>query len=414
MRAPRSGAGRILAEARALTAVEQLDLVVVGGGIVGLAAARALLEARPGASLALLEKEPGLAAHQSGRNSGVIHTGLYYRPGSLKARLCRAGRAALIDYCEARGIAHAVTGKVVVATHAEELTRLDALAERAAANGVEARRIEPQELAELEPHAAGLAALHVPAAGVVDYPAVCAALAVDLEASGARLVLGARVQGLRHESGAVVVESSAGEFRARELVNCAGLHSDRVARLAGAELDARIVPFRGEYWELTPEAQHLCRALVYPLPDPGFPFLGVHFTRGHDGVVECGPNAVLALAREGYRWRDLSPRDLAETLAWPGTRRLFARHARMGAGELWRSVSKRALVRALQRLIPAVQPEHLVRSPAGVRAQAIARDGSPLDDFVLERRGACLHVLNAPSPAATSALAIAEELAARL
>lgn len=394
------------------------DLAIVGGGIVGLATALRFSEAHPGRRVVVLEKEAALARHQTGRNSGVLHTGIYYEPGSLKARLCREGKRRMEEHCEAHGVPFARTGKVIVATRPEELPRLDGLAERAERNGVQAERIGPEELREREPHAAGLAALWVPGAGVVDYLAACAAMERALAALGGEVVLGARVESIARRAGETIVASSAGAWSAPLAVNCAGLHCDRVARASGADPRLRIVPFRGEYYELTPAAAHLCRALIYPVPDPAFPFLGVHFTRGVHGEVECGPNAVLAFAREGYRWRDVSPRDALESLTYPGLLRLAARHGRMGLGEMWRSVSKGAFVRALQRLIPEVRAEHLVRAPAGVRAQALLRDGSLVDDFRIDDGDGVVHVLNAPSPAATASLAIggvvAERAAARL
>ena len=385
---------------------------VIGGGIVGLSVASELLSRVQGSTVALFEKEPGVGQHQTGRSSGVVHSGLYYPPHSLKARLCIRGRTLLEHYCARYALPHDRCGKLVVAVREDERARLHLLRQQAATNGVDCTLLGANELRSIEPHVAGVAALHVPASGIVDYRAVAQHVADRLMShERGALHLGAPVRQLRVENGSVQVIAEDQPPRAFDLVvNCAGLHSDRIARLAGSPTPTRIVPFRGEYFELSPDAQHLVRGLVYPVPDPRFPFLGVHFTRMVGGGVECGPNAVFALSREGYRWRDVSPRDLASALSYPGTLRLFAKHWRTGLGETWRSVSKRAFVHALQRLVPAIRPEHLIRAPAGVRAQALTRDGALVDDFVVQRDGPLLHVLNAPSPAATAAFAIAEEI----
>lgn len=390
-------------------------VAVLGGGIVGLSVAREVLRRLPGSRVALFEKEASVAFHQTGRNSGVLHSGLYYRPGSLKARLCTRGKALLEAYCDEHGLPYDRCGKVVVATQPHELTHLRTLQERAEANGVPCEPLDPVGLRAIEPHVAGIAALHVPVSGIVDYRAVCERIAKDIAYDERGEVhLSSRVRSLRVVQREVHVHAEGHDARAFDLVvNCCGLHSDRVARSAGTRTSARIVPFRGEYYELTDEAQHMVRGLVYPVPDPRFPFLGVHFTRMIQGGVECGPNAVFALSREGYRWRDVSPRDLADALTYPGTLRLFAKHWRTGFGETWRSFSKQAFVRALQRLVPEIRAEHLIRAPAGVRAQALTREGSLVDDFAIDREGPLLHVLNAPSPAATAALAIAEEIVGR-
>ncbi len=382
------------------------ELLVVGGGIVGLSVAWRWLERHPGGSLVLLEKERALAQHQTGRNSGVIHSGIYYKPGSQKAELCRAGKRQLEEFCAREGVAHERCGKVVVALDERELPALARIEERARANGVAAERIGRERLAELEPHAAGIAALHVPETGIVDYPAVCARLAARIEERGGTIVTGARVFHLDTRSEEVVAATPAGEFRAGALVNCAGLHADRVAELGGAHPHARIVPFRGEYFELVPQMRQLCRNLIYPVPDPSFPFLGVHFTRLVHGGVECGPNAVLAFAREGYTRGTFDWPDLSDALSFPGFWRLVRRHWRAGMGELRRSFSKAAFTRALQRLMPEIRAEHLVPAPAGVRAQALTCAGALVDDFLFERAPRAVHVLNAPSPAATAALAI--------
>lgn len=390
-----------------------VEALVVGGGIVGLAVADAWLARHPGGSLVVLEKEPRVAEHQTGRNSGVIHSGIYYVPGSLKARLCRRGRALLIDLCREAGVAHEICGKVIVAVDDAEAARLSTLSERAVANGVTARRIARDELVAREPHVAGVAALEVDDSGIVDYRGVCDALVARIRARGGEVLCGRRVVGLeRGGAGGARVRTADGEaWDARRVVNCAGLHADRVMARAGSVRPARVVPFRGEYFELTPAARRLCRHLVYPVSDPAFPFLGVHLTRMVDGSVECGPNAVLALAREGYTWGDVSLRDVADVFGYVGFWRLAARHWRAGALEAWRSLSRAAFVRALQRLVPEITSDDLVPAPAGVRAQALAPDGALVDDFLVEDDGAVLHVLNAPSPAATASLAIGEHVA---
>jgi L-2-hydroxyglutarate oxidase len=388
--------------------------IVVGGGIVGLAVAERLGSVDPGLDVLVLEKEPRVALHQTGRNSGVIHSGLYYKPGSKKAQNCRAGKALLEEFCRVEDVPFERCGKVVVATREDELPALAELERRGRANGVDLERIGPERLRELEPHAAGIAALHVPESGIVDYTAVCERLAARIEARGGKVATGVRVLGLAEQEGAaprqVVVRTSRGDEPADVAFNCAGLFSDRIARASGLPWRERIVPFRGEYFELVPAAHGLVKNLIYPTPDPRFPFLGVHFTRMVVGGVECGPNAVLALAREGYTWRDVSVRDTFDALTYPGFLRLAARHWRTGLGEVVRSLSRAAFVRALQRLVPDVRAEHLVPAPAGVRAQALDRKGSLVDDFVIEPHAAIVHVLNAPSPAATSALSIARHV----
>jgi len=389
------------------------DFVVAGGGIVGLATARAL--ARGGARrVAVLEAEREVGAHQSGHNSGVVHSGLYYRPGSLKARLCAEGRLALERFCEERGVPFERCGKLVVATRPEELPRLDELEARGRANGLAGvRRLPAEAIREHEPHAAGLGALHVPETGIVDFPAMCRALADDVVAAGGAVRTDCAVRDARRDGGEVLVRTVAGEIRARVLVGCAGLHADRLARACGVEPGVRIVPFRGEYHLLAPPRRSLVRHLIYPVPDPRFPFLGVHFTRRVNGEIEAGPNAVLALARHGYTWRRVSARDLAETIVWPGFWRLAARHAGYGLGEVHRSLDRHAFATALRRLVPELRDEDLAPARAGVRAQALGVDGALLDDFHLVRGERQLHVLNAPSPAATASLAIGEWIAAQ-
>ena len=394
------------------------DVLIVGGGIVGLATAYNLLTTHPELSLLLLEKEPQVAQHQTGHNSGVLHSGVYYKPGSLKAQNCMAGRRAMLDFCERENIPFHICGKVIVAVDEEDVPRLDALAERAAANGIKCHPIGPERLREIEPHAGGVKALHLPNSGVVDFRVVCQHLVSCIEGLGGRVMTGAAVTGLQETASGVRVlctmQSTAGAFEARYVVNCAGLHSDRVVRMSGHPSPARIVPFRGEYYALRPEAQGFCRALIYPVPDPRFPFLGVHFTRTAWGEVECGPNAVLAFAREGYRKRDISARDLAETVTYGGFVRMASRYWKMGVGEMLRSVSKAAFVRALQRLMPDIRAEHLEPAAAGVRAQAVAPDGSMLDDFAFVDTPRMIHVINAPSPAATASLSIGASIVERL
>jgi L-2-hydroxyglutarate oxidase len=384
------------------------DVVVVGGGIVGLATGWQL--SRAGLDVTVLEKETTLAAHQTGRNSGVIHSGIYYKPGSLKASTCRAGKALLETFCAQHQVATERCGKVIVATTPDERPRLDALLERGLANGVACRAITVEELREREPHVRGVAAVLVEEAGIVDYRGVCARLA-DVVAQHGAVRLGEKVLEVREESSGVRVVTSVGEHRARVLINCAGLYSDRVALLAGARPEARIIPFRGEYHALKPAAQKYCRHLIYPVPNPDFPFLGVHLTRMVHGGVEAGPNAVLALAREGYRWSNINLGELLGTLGFPGFWALARRHAGDGLLEMWRSVSKAAFVRALNALVPELTVDDLTEAPAGVRAQALLPNGNLVDDFSILQRGRALHVLNAPSPAATASLAIGEHVA---
>jgi L-2-hydroxyglutarate oxidase len=386
------------------------DVLVIGGGIVGLSTAYAITRAAPGTRVTVLEKEPGPARHQTGRNSGVIHSGIYYRPGSLKARYAVRGAAEMVKFCTEYGIAHAVTGKLIVATDRAELPRLHALVQRGRENGIPVRELGAAQIAEYEPEVRGLAAIHVGTTGICDFVAVARQLA---HASGAEIRYGAEVVRIDRRAGVgVAVLTARGDVvRGRVLVNCAGLYCDAIARLTGDEPDMRIVPFRGEYYELArPE---LVRGLVYPVPDPAFPFLGVHLTRGIDGGVHIGPNAVPALAREGYGWGVLRPRELGATLAWPGSWRIARRHWRYGAGELRRSVSKGAFTTAVRRLLPGVAEEDLVPTAAGVRAQAVLRDGTLVDDFLIREGAHAVHVLNAPSPAATASLPIGREVARR-
>ncbi len=389
-------------------------LAIVGGGIVGLATAYQWIRRFPGQEVVVLEKEARVASHQTGHNSGVLHSGIYYKPGSLKALNCRLGKQAMQDFCDAEGIPYDLCGKVVVAVDERDRASLHKIYERGQANGVECELIGPERLAELEPAAAGVEALHVPSAGIVDYKQVCQRLAEKITAAGGRILTGALVQEIDARADEVIVQSTAGDVAAKYLVNCAGLHSDRVAQLTGVAVAAQIVPFRGEYYLLKPAAWGLCKNLIYPTPDPRFPFLGVHFTRMIDGSVECGPNAVLAFGREGYRFRDINLADLSETIGYSGFQNMAARHWRMGLGEMWRSLSKKAFVKSLQRLVPAVQASDIEPAAAGIRAQAVAADGSLVDDFLFVEGSRVLNVCNAPSPAATASLQIGTTIVDRL
>jgi L-2-hydroxyglutarate oxidase len=382
------------------------DLVVIGGGIVGLATAWQFQRRFPERTVVLLEKEAELAFHQTGRNSGVLHTGIYYKPGTLRATNCRTGKQALVEFCQAEGIKYEICGKVIVATCDDELPRLEKIYERGQANGVRCEIISSERLREIEPHTAGIRAIHVPEAGIVDYRGVCQRLAERITAAGGTIVLRARANSIVTRGDEVIIGTTAGEFRGRYVINCTGLYSDRMAALGGAKPGVKIVPFRGEYFELKPEARYLCRNLIYPVPDPSFPFLGVHFTRLVLGGIECGPNAVLAFAREGYRKTDVNVRDLFESLTYPGFVRLALKYWRTGAGEMWRSISKRAFVRALQRLVPEIRSELLEAAPSGVRAQALGPEGEILDDFLIVEGERIVNVCNAPSPAATASLNI--------
>jgi L-2-hydroxyglutarate oxidase len=387
------------------------DFAVIGGGLVGLATARALLERFPGKTLLLLEKEKTWASHQSGHNSGVLHSGIYYRPGTLRAKLGREGRARMVAFCREYGIAHDVCGKVIVATEERELPLLDNLLKRGQDNQLEVRLIDQRELREIEPHVAGLRAIHVPATGIADYHGVAAQLVKLCQERGADLKLGTRMLRQTAEAGVVTLETSAGEFQASYVVTCGGLHADRLALAAGAQLDARIVPFRGEYFHLNPAKRGLVRNLIYPVPNPDFPFLGVHFTRMIDGDIHCGPNAVFTLSREGYRKVDVNIRDAWEAITFPGFQKLAAKNWRMGFDEIVRSFSKERFVKTLQRLIPEIQSGDLTPAPAGVRAQALTPAGGLVDDFLIVAGPRSLHVCNAPSPAATASLSIGDEIA---
>jgi L-2-hydroxyglutarate oxidase len=386
------------------------NVVIIGGGIVGLAVAHRLVQDRPGATVTVVEKEPAVGAHQTGHNSGVIHAGVYYRPGSLKARMCRAGSASMVRFCTEYGIPVQICGKLIVATGADEVPRLRALHERARANELPVRLLDPAQARGYEPHLSCVAAMHVASTGIVDFGEVCRTLAKLLDDAGARLRMGERVIALRDG----VVVTTGGEIPADIVVNCAGLHADRIARLAGVDVPARIVPFRGEYFELRPDRRDLVKGLIYPVPDPRFPFLGVHLTRMIDGSVHAGPNAVLALAREGYRWSRVNMRDIAETVGYPGMWRLARRHFRYGLTELGRSLSRRRFAASVARLVPEIAADDLVPAEAGVRAQAIMPNGDLVDDFLIVHHGRQVHVLNAPSPAATSSFEIASHIVSRL
>jgi L-2-hydroxyglutarate oxidase len=397
--------------------MDRADVVVIGGGIVGLATARAVVQADPKRAVVVVEKEPAVGMHQSGRNSGVIHAGVYYRPGSAKARLCTAGRTSMVAYCREHGIEHEVCGKVVVAVDETDRARLAELERRCEANGVRAEVVDGARLRDIEPHVAGIAALHVLDTGIVDYAQVCRSLAKDVEGANGGIRLGCEVRSARVTSSSLVLETTNGPIEAERVVNCAGLYADEVARLVSGDdvvRDIRVVAFRGEYAELAPERTELVRHLVYPVADPAYPFLGVHLTRGIHGDVHVGPNAVLAFAREGYEWRRIDGKHLRRTFGFPGFRRFALHHWKFGLDEMTRSLSRRRFAAAARRLVPELQRADLVPAPSGVRAQAIGIEGELLDDFVIRQAGRAVHVLNAPSPAATASLEIGREIASRL
>ena len=387
------------------------DIIIIGAGVVGLGVGLEFARRFPGRRLLVLEKEARVATHQSGHNSGVIHSGVYYKPGSLKARLCVAGSAAMVNFCREHSIPHNICGKVIVATEQEETRRLEELRNRGEANGLTGLRlIGPEQLHEIEPHARGVGALVVPSTGITDYALVCEKFAELISATGGTILTRAAATSIHRSSSEIVIETSRGAFCANFLINCAGLHSDRISRMAGDDPGIMIVPFRGEYYDLLPERASLVRALIYPVPDPRFPFLGVHFTRRISGKVDAGPNAVLALAREGYRHADINPRDVAACLGFPGFWRMASLHWRNALGEWHRSLSKSAFVHALQRLVPKVQDNDLVPGGSGVRAQALKPDGTLVDDFQFVPSARVLHVLNVPSPAATASLSIGKSI----
>src|SRR5262245_1532894 len=387
------------------------DYVIIGGGIVGLATAMAVGNKHPGASILVLEKEQDLAQHQTGRNSGVIHSGIYYKPGSLKARFAREGNRSMVEFYREHGIKHEVCGKVIVATKASELSLLDSLFQRGLDHRLPVARLSPKQVQEIEPHVRCLAGIKVPSTGIVNYREVSAKYVELIQAQGGTVRTGTRVDRLRNVNGVQVIQTSHGEFEAGFIINCAGLFSDRVARFSGLDPGAQIVPFRGEYYELVPEKRHLVRTLVYPVPNPHFPFLGVHFTRMIDDSVHAGPNAVLAFKREGYRRTDINCADLFETLTFPGFWKLARKHYRDGMTEMVRSVSKRAFVKGLQHLIPEVTEDDLFPTHSGVRAQALMPNGKLVDDFLVVSGRNSIHVCNAPSPAATASLEIGRFIA---
>lgn len=389
---------------------QRFDLIVIGGGIVGLATALQALRRSPRLRVAVVEKEDRIAAHQTGHNSGVIHAGLYYRPGSLKAKLCVEGARAMVDFCREHGIAHEVCGKLVVATSENELPALEELRRRTDLNGVVGvQMIGPERIREFEPHAAGIRALHVASTGIVDYSAVASKYAELIAAAGGKVLLSAGVTGIRRK-GETVIETRAGAFESKLVVNCAGLYSDHIARMAGADPGVLIIPFRGEYYQIARERRDLVRNLIYPVPNPALPFLGVHFTRRVDGMVEAGPNAVLALRREGYRKTDFSAAELASTLGFGGFWKMARRFWRIGMHEYYRSFSKATFARALQKLVPEIREQDLAPGGSGVRAQAVDRNGKLVDDFHIVHSDGMVHVLNVPSPAATASLAVAREI----
>jgi len=390
------------------------DYVIIGGGIVGLATAMAVGKKHPKASTLVLEKEQDLAQHQTGRNSGVIHSGIYYKPGSLKARFAREGNRSMVEFCRERGIKHDVCGKVIVATKASELPLLESLFQRGLDHRLAVARLAPEQVQEIEPHVRCLAGVRVPSTGIVNYREVSAKYVELIKLQGGTVQTGTRVDRLREVNGIQVIETSHGEFEAGFVINCAGLFSDRVARFGGLDPGVKIVPFRGEYYELIPNKRHLVKTLIYPVPNPDFPFLGVHFTRMIDGSVHAGPNAVLAFRREGYEKADFNLRDLCETLTYRGFWKLARKHFREGMREIYRSFSKAAFVRSLQQLIPEIEPADLIPCKAGVRAQALLNDGRLVDDFLMIRGHNALHVCNAPSPAATASLEIAKTIVAQI
>ena len=391
---------------------QSFDVIVIGGGIVGLASAYSVLEQNAGLRLVVIEKENTLAAHQTGRNSGVIHSGLYYKPGSLKAQNCRNGYKLLLEFCAKEEVAYEICGKIVVATKTEEFSRLEELAIRGKANGLSRiRHLSESEIKDHEPHCAGRRGLFVPETGIIDYKQMCEKLAVRITALGGEIRLGEKIESISSSLGRQRVSTSHSSYDSKVVVVCAGLQADRLASKTDRNLELRILPFRGEYFSLKPSAQKLVKNLIYPTPDPAFPFLGVHFTRMIDGSIECGPNAVLALAREGYLKTDFNMRDIWETITWPGFRHVARRHWRTGLGEYKRSIFKSAFVTALQRLVPEITKDDLVPAAAGIRAQACSRDGGLLDDFEIRTIGSTVHICNAPSPAATASLSIGQHVA---
>lgn len=394
--------------------IPSFDIAIIGGGIVGLATALNLMDRRPDCRLAIVEKESELAFHQTGHNSGVLHTGIYYKPGSLKAINCREGKKAMEAFCEQNAIPFRRCGKVIVATAKAELPKLHEIFARGQANGVTCRLITGEECREIEPHAQAIAAIHVPEAGIINYKEVCQTMARLMLDAGHQILLNRRVTSIRRDGTASILQTPQGDLRAATLINCAGLHCDRVTHMTGIMPSAKIIPFRGEYFKLRPSAEHLCKTLIYPVPDPAFPFLGVHFTSMIQGGVECGPNAVLALGREAYGKYQIHPHDLFESLTYRGFQKMAIRHWRMGLGEMWRSYSKRAFVHALQRLLPEIQLADLEACPSGIRAQAVTDQGALVDDFLIDAAPGVININNAPSPAATASLSIGRLIAQKV
>jgi len=390
------------------------DFAIVGGGIVGLSTGMALTKRYPGAKIIMIEKEKDWARHQTGHNSGVIHSGIYYKPGSYKARFAREGNAAMVEFCKEHGIAYDVCGKVIVATEPKELPLLDNLYQRGLQNELNVKKIDKDELKEIEPHVAGLAAIRVPSCGIADYKGVSRTFARIIQEGGGELRLGTKVENIAEEANKVTIETNRGTIEARFLINCAGLHSDRVAKMTGMKTGMKIVPFRGEYYELVPEKRHLVKHLIYPVPNPDFPFLGVHFTRMINGEVHAGPNAVLAFKREGYTKKDIDIKDVLEVLTYSGFWKMAMPNMKEGMKEMVRSFSKQAFLHSLQRLIPELTEKDIVPTHAGVRAQALMHDGSMVDDFAIFSGKSSMHVCNAPSPAATASIKIGEEIANRV
>ncbi|MEC8421181.1 MAG: L-2-hydroxyglutarate oxidase [Verrucomicrobiota bacterium] len=391
------------------------DIGIIGGGIVGLATAYQLSQKFPKLSVAIIEKESSLAHHQTGHNSGVLHSGIYYKPGSLKAINCRLGKKAMEKFCKEQNIDFELCGKIIVALSDEEVPRMQNIFQRGKENGVNCKIISREEMLEIEPHVAGVQAIHVPECGIVNYKQVCLRLGKIIEDKEEnRLFLGHKVTKIKNLSDSIIIETNMEIIECKHLINCGGLHSDKITRLGGQKPPAKIIPFKGEYFELKEEAQHLCKNLIYPVPDPAFPFLGVHFTRMIDGAVECGPNAVLAFGREAYGKFDLNLKDLLESITYPGFQKMAIKHWKMGWGEMWRSYNKSAFVKALKRLIPEIEASHLVSAPAGIRAQAVSQEGGLVDDFLIEENARIINVCNAPSPAATASLNIGSTIMAQL
>ena len=391
------------------------DVGIIGGGIVGLATAYQLSKKHPKLKLAVLEKETSLAKHQTGHNSGVLHTGIYYKPGSLKAINCRNGKKAMEQFCQNEGIEHELCGKIIVALNDEEIPRMQNIFQRGQENGVNCKIISREEMLEIEPHVAGVQAIHVPECGIVNYKQVCLRLGeIIQEKEENKIFLGQQVTKIRNMATSLVVETDKQQIECKHLINCGGLHSDKLTKLGGQPPPAKIIPFKGEYFELKEDAKHLCKNLIYPVPDPAFPFLGVHFTRMIDGTVECGPNAVLAFGREAYGKFDLNLKDLLESITYPGFQKMAIKHWKMGWGEMWRSYNKGAFVKALRRLIPEIEAKNLLPAPAGIRAQAVSPRGALVDDFLIESNERIINVCNAPSPAATASLNIGATIMAQL